>query len=160
MLVFLLVWALGLPSTQGNVVYYSESWGAWTCPAAEHCGIAARQNVTVPPGMTAIATPNCADLNRTGFLSLNGSSPFPVIVADCANPRDAGLIHDRGIVAEVPYPTAEKYRFLVQGKTTGTLWLLPASSQVSTSRVICLPPQPASSRPLRRQPRLTPILPL
>ena len=111
------------PSITGRAVYYAESWGDWTCPATEHCGIAARQGVRLSPGETCIATLYQADLKRTGTLLLAGRT-FRIRVCDYAAPADRARIQAQGTVAELPYPLAREIPVLLRnGWVEATLWL-------------------------------------
>lgn len=135
MWIYLLALLSALPLSTGTVVYYAENWD-WR-------QIAANQHVTIPPGLTPIATPSCADLGRTGYLSLNGTRVIPVVIADCASPEDLETIRSRKIIAEVPYPTARQYRFLAEGKTAGRLWLRSTSGQTRAGK-----PPAVTTRPI------------
>jgi len=125
-LLFLLLDLLfGSPSC-GKAVHYSPTWGTWTCPREQKCGIAARNGVTVPKGVWPVATPLCRDLGRRGYLSISNAHPEEIVVADCADPADLEVIRSRGIVVEVPYLVAERHGFVGDGWARASLWLLPA----------------------------------
>jgi hypothetical protein len=132
-----------MPASTGTVVYYAESWN-WQ-------QIAANQQVMIPPQTTPIAVADCLNLGRMGYLSLNGETPFPIVVADCTASRDLELIRLRKIIAEVPYPTAQQYRFLGEGKTTGRLWLAPPRTSTRPPSASSPPPGRAENWPSPRE---------
>lgn len=118
----------------GKLVYYAEDWEAWTCPATERCGIAARQGVTPAAGEWCVATWYREDLNRIGTLRI-GTRTWRVRVCDYANPVDLPRILRLRIAGEIPYPLAQEIPGLVEnGWTMGTLILAPI---VSTMPPVC-----------------------
>lgn len=107
----------------GKIVLYGPTWGDWTCPATEKCGIAARQNVRPAPGEWCVATWYRTDRNRTGTLRI-GSQSWRVRVCDYAHPEDLPRIQELQIAGEIPWPLAETVPGMVQdGWVTGTLVL-------------------------------------
>ena len=117
----------------GKLVHYAESWGDWTCPPLEKCGIAARQGVVTRPGEWCVATWYREDRNRTGTLLISGRT-FRIRVCDYAHPVDLPRIQARGIVAEIPYPLAATVPGMISsGWTTGTLTLAPTAGSGSAA---------------------------
>jgi len=120
----------------GKIVLYGPTWGDWTCPATEKCGIAARQNVRPAPGEWCVATWYRTDRNRTGTLRI-GSQSWRVRVCDYAHPEDLPRIQELQIAGEIPWPLALEIPGLVQdGWVTGTLVLGPS---ISSSRLTSWP---------------------
>lgn len=117
-----------LETRAGKIVLYGPSWGDWTCPPTEQCGIAARQGVTPLPGEWCVATWYRADRNRPGTLRI-GARTIRVRVCDYANPRDLPRIRELGITGEIPWPLAQEIPGMISsGWVTGTLTLAPLVS--------------------------------
>lgn len=110
---------LFLLATPGQAAYYGQSWGDWTCPASEHCGIAARQGVTVPASATCVAVPECDRLGERGYLWIEDAPALRVVVCDCTAAQDLESVRRRDIVVEVPYHAftpAQRARGLVEAR--------------------------------------------